>query len=154
MKKLKMLLKIIGVALFLSIIGLLLPVFLQSLHIVSRLWIRNIFYWSSGILVMIFTLILIIICILHFMKRELKRFVILAITVAFLPIAFGVGTYSFVMIVSESTKEWVVEEGGQKWIYEKEPQDPWGGAPFYDVKYKYINWFVRGNEELNSLELM
>ena len=218
MNKLNTLLKIVGVALVFSITSVYIPVFLRSSHVMTRLWLRNILYWSSGILAMLFTLLLILTCIFHFKKKEFKRSVILAITtvifpimfclgvfgiinimvshdptpyywltgiwatiftiliviifvllfkrkevkrfvilatmLAFLPVAFGIGSLSFIMIISESTKEWIVEEGNQKWVYEREPQDPFGGSPHYDVKYAYINWFVRGDEKLNPHELM
>ena len=116
-----------------------LPLIMQN--IMLREWFRVCSQMITGISAAVLMILLIILTVLLFKRRS--NWIYLSITAMVL--CTFIGFFSLMFFVSDTPHyERIEHENGTAYVYEK-----FGLFDVITEKYEYINWFVRGNKDLN-----
>ena len=139
MKKLKVAIVINAIVLGISAIVMFFPLIMQN--IMLREWLRICSQMSTGISAAVIIILLIILTVLLF-KRRSNRIYLSIIAVV---LCTFIGFFSLIFFVSDTPHyERIEYENGTAYVYEK-----FGLFDVITEKFEYINWFVRGNKNLN-----
>jgi|GEM_PF-3581137 len=151
MKKLKIAIYANSIVVVLSLFGMFSREPIQG--IVIRVWLHYAFIALTCLGAISLFVLLIISCVLLFKRKGESRFICLLSCIlypffcAFLSIiVLGI------IIIHLGNTERVVIENGKKYIYEKY-EFRLGDGSYDTSKYNYINWFVRGEEDLSNFQI-
>ena len=152
MKKLKIAIYINFIVVVLSVFGMLSREFMRGFA--TRVWLHYTFIALTCLGAISLFVLLIVSCALLFKRKRESRFICLLVCICypFLCVFLSIVVVAVLMLHLGNTER-IVVENGKKYIYESYKFRLGDGSLNDNCKYNYINWFVRGEEDLSNFRI-
>ena len=124
---------------------------LDRFGLTLRFWLKWVAYFGIVCISVIAAILMIGFAIKKFKEKAGKRNIITglcSLLTAFINLMVT-GIFLFMLMITQSSVRDVriIIENGEKYIVQKETIDIEGG-PYVEYKYKYVNWFIQGSDNL------